>query len=223
MEFIQNDNIVTWKISDRFLSVRFELIADSLSVEFIQDNKISETLNLTWPLIEDFQSLQGYILPLFEGCYVPKDDMRWQDFLIDRGPLNTTADLSMPFFGLDIKCQTLTYILTNPFNNQIRFKTTSNSGLDMHVSHAFTPNWKQSRYGFRISLGNASPVTPAKLYRRYLMENDEFISFTDKIEKTPEVEILLGAAHVYLWGGKLLSQYDVTDWNKFAKKTPWRE
>ena len=217
-DFIQNDNIVTWKISDRFLTVRFELTVDSLSVEFIQDTEINETLNLTWPLIEDFHSLEGYILPLFEGCYVPKDDSRWQDFLIDRGPLNTTADLSMPFFGLDIKDQTLTYILTNPFNNQIRFKTTSKSGLDMHVSHAFTPNWKQSRYGFRISLGNASPGTPAKLYRRYLMENDEFISFTDKIEKTAEAEKLLGAAHVYLWGGKLLSQYDLTDWNKFAKE-----
>ena len=27
---------------------------------------------------------------------------------------------------------------------------------------------------------------------------------------------MLGAAHVYLWGGKLLSQYDVTDWKAFA-------
>ncbi|RKU29243.1 hypothetical protein C6497_06655 [Candidatus Poribacteria bacterium] len=217
-EFIQNDKIATWKIPDRFLTVRFELTADSLSVEFAQDIQFNETLNLTWPLIENFQSLQGYILPLFEGCYVPKDDSRWQNFLINHGPLNTTADLSMPFFGLAIKDQTLTYILTNPFNNQIHFKTTSTSGLGMHVSHAFTPNWKKGRYGFHISLGDASPVTPAKLYRRYLIENDEFISFTDKIKKTPEAKKLLGAAHVYLWGGKLLSQYDVTDWNRFARK-----
>ena len=133
-----------------------------------------------------------------------------QTLAVKANPSNTV--------GLDIIDQTLTYILTNPFNNQIRFKTTSKSGLGMHISHAFTPNWEQGRYGFRISLSNASPVTPAKLYSQYLMENDEFISFMDKIEKTPEAEKLLGAAHVYLWGGKLLSQYDVTDWNKFAIK-----
>ena len=217
-EFSQENNTVSWRIADQFLSVRFELVGESLSVEFVQDERSSDTLRLTWPVIEDFQSLGAYILPLFEGSYVPKDDITWQDFLSERGPIDTTAGLSMPFWGLDLGDQTLTYILTNPFNNQIRFNKTAAPSLAMEVSHTFTPNWEQRRYGLHISLGAASPVAPAKQYRDWLKQNAEFVSFAEKIEKTPAAEKLLGAAHVYLWGGKLLSQYDVTDWQTFATR-----
>ena len=88
----------------------------------------------------------------------------------------------------------------------------------MEVSHAFTPNWEQKRYGLHISLGAASPVAPAKQYRHWLQQNAEFVSFAEKIEKTPAAEKLLGAAHAYVWGGKLLSEHDVTDWKMFATK-----
>ncbi|MXZ00680.1 hypothetical protein F4Y93_08545 [Candidatus Poribacteria bacterium] len=215
-EFSQEGNTVSWRIADRFLTVRFKLIDDSLSVEFVHDKQTDDTLRLTWPVIEDSQSLRAYILPLFEGSYVPKNDITWQDFLSERGPINTTAGLSMPFWGLDLGDQTLTYILTNPFNNRIRFNKTSSSGLDMEVSHAFTPNWEQKRYGLHISLGAASPIVPAKQYRRWLQQNAEFVFFAEKIEKTSAAEKLLGAAHVYLWGGKLLSEHDVTDWKTLA-------
>ena len=217
-EFSQENNTVSWRIADQFLSVRFELVGESLSVEFVQDERSSDTLRLTWPVIEDFQSLGAYILPLFEGSYVPKDDVTWQGFLSERGPIDTTAGLSMPFWGLDLGDQTLTYILTNPFNNQIRFNRTAAPSLGMEVSHTFTPNWEQRRYGLHISLGAASPIAPAKQYRDWLKQNAEFVSFAEKIEKTPAAEKLLGAAHVYLWGGKLLSQYDVTDWQTFATR-----
>ena len=217
-EFSQEGNVVSWRFPDRFLTVRFELLADSLSVEFIQDGLDGDTLSLTWPVIDDFQSLRAYIFPFFEGSYVPKDDVKWRDFLSERGPINTTAGLSMPFWGLDLGDRTLTYILTHPFNNKIHFNKTSTSALGMKVSHTFTPNWKRKTYGLLISLGTASPVAPAKQYRQYVMENDEFVSFAEKIEQTPEAEKLLGAAHVYLWGGKLLSEYDVTDWKRLATR-----
>ncbi len=217
-DFSQKANTVSWRVPERFLTVRFELIDDSLSVEFIQDKQANAVLSLTWPVIEDFESLHGYIFPFFEGSYVPKDDVKWQDFLSDQGPVDTTAGLSMPFWGLDLSERTLTYILTNPFNNQILFNSTTTSGFGMQVSHTFTPNWEEKRYGLRISLGAASPVAPAKQYRHWLKQNAEFVSFAEKIEKTPAAEKLLGAAHVYLWGGKLFSQYDVTDWQTFATR-----
>ena len=217
-EFSQKGNTVRWKFPHHFLTVHFELVEASLSVEFIQAGLESETSSLIWPIIDDFQSLHAYIFPFFEGSYVPKNDSTWRDFLSEQGPINTTAGLSMPFWGLELSNRTLTYILTNPFNNQIHFSKTSTSALGMQVSHAFTPNWERKTYGLRISFGAASPVVPAKQYRQWLIENGEFISFAEKIEKTPEAEKLLGAAHVYLWGGKLLSGYDVTDWKKFATK-----
>ena len=33
----------------------------------------------------------------------------------------------------------------------------------------------------------------------------------EKVAKLPAAEKLLGAAHIYLWGGSLLSRYDITD------------
>ena len=211
-------NGVRWKLQEHSLTVHVEWMRDLLTIEFIQDDPVNAPQNFTWPVIENTESIDGYIFPFFEGSYVPKDDLTWRDFLCDQGRINTTAGLSMPFWGLDIGERTLTYILTNPFNNQILFRETETSDLGMQVSHAFTPNWERKRYGVRLSLGEGSPVEPAKQYRQWLIGNGEFVSFTEKIEKTPEAEKLLGAAHIYLWGGKLLSQYDVTDWKAFATK-----
>ena len=202
-DFSHGDNGVSWKFPERALTVQVESLKDSLTIEFIYDAATDDTQNFTWPVIENTESIHGYIFPFFEGSYVPKDDITWRDFLCDRGPINTTAGLSMPFWGLDLGERTLTYILTNPFNNQILFRETETSDLGMQVSHAFTPNWKQKRYGVRLSLGGASPVEPAKQYRQWLIENGEFVSFAEKIEKTPAAEKLLGAAHVYLWGDGL--------------------
>ena len=217
-DFSDEDNGVSWKLPERSLTVHVESLKDSLTIEFIQEVRADTAQNFTWPLIENTESIHGYIFPFFEGSYVPKDDITWHDFLCDRGPINTTAGLSMPFWGLDLGERTLTYILTNPFNNKILFRETETSDLGMRVSHAFTPNWERKRYGMRLSLGSASPIEPAKQYRQWLIENDEFVSFAEKIEKTPEAEKLLGAAHVYLWGGKLLSEYDVKDWKAFATR-----
>ncbi len=216
--FSDEGNVVNWKLPERSLTVHVEWITDSLTLEFIQDAPASDTQNFTWPVIENTESIHGYIFPFSEGSYVPKDDATWQDFLCEQGPINTTAGLSMPFWGLDLGERTLTYILTNPFNNQILFRKTEASDLGMKVSHAFTPNWERKTYGVRLSLGTASPIEPAKHYRQWMIDKGEFVSFAEKIEKVPEAEKLLGAAHVYLWGGKLLSQYDVTDWKAFATK-----
>ena len=216
--FSDEGNVVNWKLPERSLTVHVESLRDSLTLEFIQDVPASDTQNFTWPVIENTESIHGYIFPFSEGSYVPKDDITWRDFLCDEGPINTTAGLSMPFWGLDLGERTLTYILTNPFNNQILFRKTETSDLGMQVSHAFTPNWERKTYGVRLSLGTASPIEPAKHYRQWMIDKGKFVSFAEKIEKVPEAEKLLGAAHVYLWGGKLLSQYDVTDWKAFATR-----
>ena len=153
-DFTQKGNSVSWKVPEQFLNVHIELLKDSLTVEFIQDG--TDKRSLTWPLIEDTESLRGYIFPFFEGSYVPKNDGIWQEFLYEQGPINTTAGLSMPFWGLDLGERTLTYILTNPFNNKILFSKTDTSALGMQVSHTFTPNWEEKKYGLRISLGRRS-------------------------------------------------------------------
>ena len=48
-EFSQEGNVVSWRFPDRFLTVRFELVEASLSVEFVQDELEGDTSGLTWP------------------------------------------------------------------------------------------------------------------------------------------------------------------------------
>ena len=175
--FSREDNGVSWKLPERSLTVHVASLRDlaKRSNSPKMDPAKRHTSFLRGPLIEKHRNPSTAIFfPFFEGSYVPKDDVTWRDFLCDRGPINTTAGLSMPFWGLDLGERTLTYILANPFNNQILFRETETSDLGMQVSHAFTPNWERKRYGMRISLGSASPIEPAKQYRQWLIENGEF-------------------------------------------------
>lgn len=193
-EFEQNGNELSWKFPEKSLTVSFHLSRDALSVNF-QSDVVGA---FTWPIISD-TSIHAYILPLFEGSYVPSDDVRWLEFLIDRSPMNTTEGLSMPFWGLDCGECTLTYILTNQFNNSLTFEDQQGK-FAARFTHEFTRLWKKKEYGLLIRLGNASPIEPARQYRQWLIQQGHFVSMQDKIRSIPNAEELLGAAHIYLWG-----------------------
>lgn len=209
----QVEDAVSLDFPKRGVTVSFQLIDRSLFVSFISNN----TGNFTWPIIGHNPTIRGYILPLFEGSYIPADDLEWQNFLVEHSPMNTTEGLSMPFWGLDWGDYTLTYILTNPFNNELAFEKTDD-GLNMKLTHQFTRNWKKKEYGLIIRLGNASPIEPAKQYRQWLIDQGEFVSMKEKIRSVPDAEKLLGADQIYLWGGEAISQYDIRNWKDFALK-----
>ena len=71
-DFTDEDNGFSWKLPERSLTVHVEPSRDSLTIEFIQDNPANEVQNFTWPLIENTESIHGYIFPFFEGSYVPE-------------------------------------------------------------------------------------------------------------------------------------------------------
>ena len=62
----------------------------------------------TWPIVDVAAPAKALILPTFEGVYVPADDAEWRAHLGAQSPLNTTAGLSMPFWGLDVGTHTIT-------------------------------------------------------------------------------------------------------------------
>jgi hypothetical protein len=116
--------------------------------------------------------------------------------------MGTTDGLSMPFWGLDYGDHTVTYLLTNPFNNTLAFRDASGK-LIARFTHQFTRNHPVKEYGLEISLGPGSPVEPARRYRRWLVERGEFVRMKEKIRRTPDAAKLLGAAQAYLWGDGL--------------------
>ncbi len=209
----QNENSVSWEFPQKKISISFRVEGEELSANFHSQ----QTGAFTWPIVKDEKAIAGYILPLFEGSYVPSDDTEWRTFLIGRSPMDTTEGLSMPFWGVDCSDYTLTYILTNPFNNNLVFED-DGGRLSVRFAHEFKRNWEKKEYGLLIRLGDISPVEPAKQYREWLVESGQFVSMKDKIKNIPDVEKLLGAAHIYLWGNARVSRYDVLDWKGFAAK-----
>src|ERR1035437_9049062 len=209
----RGDTRARWSLPDRKVAVALELEGSRLLAHILAE----EPGEFTFPIIPETASAKGWILPFFEGVYAPCGDAKWVSFLTNRGELNTTADLTMPFLGLDYGQATLTCILTNPFNNQFEFRRSPQGGLQARLTHQFTRNHPVKEFGVVFEVGTNSLVEPARLYRQWLIRRGEFVSLKDKIRKTPEAGKLLGAAHAYLWGHELLTQADVTDWKRLAQ------
>ncbi len=204
----------SWEFSDRKIRVGLQLVSEGLLVDLLAET----TGKFTFPILPESDSTKGWILPLFEGVYAPRGDSRWVAFLTNSGTMNTTADLTMPFLGLDYGDFTVACILTNPFNNQLRFQTAPDGRLEARVTHEFTRNHPVKECGMLFRLGNNSPVEPGRLYREWLKQHGDFVTLADKIKKTPEGAKLLGAAHIYLWGDELITPDDAANWKQFAAK-----
>ncbi|MGY2378023.1 glycoside hydrolase [Pseudomonas sp. SDO524_S393] len=156
----------------------------------------------------------GLIWPLAEGHYVPSDNPVWKAFLREQGELNTTQDLSLPLWGLDHGVFTLNWLLTNPYNNRLRWQ----EDQALSLTHEFTSLDPAAPMTLRLHLGDADPLASAKRYRQWLVEQGRYETLADKLRQTPEAQKLLGASHVYLWGNDLLALEDVRDWPLLLKR-----
>ncbi len=212
-DLIRDTRHAHWRMPSSELVVDITLDGNLLCVNFTS----ARPGELVWPRLKPDPRIKACILPMFEGIYVPADDRQRIAFLAEHGPLNTTADLSMPFVGLDCGERSLTYILTNPFNNEVTFRNDP-GGMAATLSHAFTRNHKVKECGFRVYLGAGSPIEPARRYRQWLIDTRQFITMREKIARTPEAAKLLGAAHIYLWGSGLMARGDVADFKALARE-----
>ena len=157
---------------------------------------------------------RGLMWPLAEGHYVPTGNALWKDFLLEQGDVNTTQDLSLPLWGVDHGAVTLSWLLTNPYNNRLLWQETQ----ALSLAHEFTALYPGAPMTLLLHLGEADPLSGAKRYRQWLVERGRYEPLTDKLRQTPEAEKLLGASHVYLWGNSLLAPADVRDWPLVVKR-----
>lgn len=153
----------------------------------------------------------GLVWPLAEGHYVPAGDSLWQTFLVGQGEINTTQDLSLPLWGIDHGGFTLHWLMTNPYNNRLKFSAQGKT-LALAARHEFTSLEPGTPMTFKLVLGDADPLGGARRYRQWLVDNGQYETLRDKQLKTPEANKLLGASHVYLWGNELLGPNDVRSW-----------
>ena len=213
MNLKTSDASAEWEFANAKLRVNAKLAEDGLVVHLLSE----KTGEITFPVIAEGEATKGWILPMFEGVYVPRGDAKWATFLPKQGEMSTTAELTMPFLGMDCGDFTMTCIISNAFNNTLLFEETWDKHLQAGVTHQFTRNHPVKECGFLFVIGTNSPVEPAKIYRRWLMQRGEFVTMVDKIKRTPEAAKLAGAAQIYLWGSDLIAPGDVLNWKLFIK------
>lgn len=153
---------------------------------------------------------KGLLLPISEGYYVAADDARWRSAL-DGDERSGNEDLSLPLWGLDHGRYTLHWLLTNPFNNRLRFKAET-GGLGLALSHEFTRLAPETPMEMVLHLAGPDLLAGAKRYRRELIQRKQFRPLAEKILDTPSAAKLIGATHLYLWDNGLIGTKDVRDW-----------
>ena len=211
-----------WTLMPSRIGVKAELNKGELDLQFTLPSDIkvkrNQPIELAWFDLAE-QETQTLLLPFSEGMRVPTDNKLWARYLTNNhSGSNTTQDLKMPFWTTQQNDQFISYQLINPTNNQLFFtdvgsesNSKNKSLIDMSASHQFTTLNQSQPFAVRITLGN-SMLDGAKHYRDWRIENGLSEPLASKQTRNPDINKLVGASHVYLFGKDPLSIQDVKDW-----------
>jgi hypothetical protein len=173
---------------------------------------------LAWPRGTG-DGVNAYALPIFgEGRYIPADDAQWIAFLAngyDSAALTET--LSMPMWTELRADASLTWIVETPFDTKLSLKDAAGR-LSVGLEHDFTDLEPSAEYRVRIEAGIPDPVIGALQYRQFLQASGQYKSLDDKIAENPNVALLAGAPHIYLWDKGPLKAADVTTWRRLVRQ-----
>ncbi|HZZ45096.1 MAG TPA: glycoside hydrolase [Tepidisphaeraceae bacterium] len=208
---VSDETSASWSYPEKHVAVSIKLEGETLVARFVADAEGS----FTFPTIPGDAGYSSYLLPIFEGFDVPTGDAEWIKHLSGQDGLDTTADLSMPVWGIQTAGHTVTFLLPNQFGNELGFHE-DHGRLAAALTHRFKKNWAVKEYSVRVTISDASVIAPALVYRKYLQETKQFVSLAEKIKTLPDVGKLIGAAEVYLWGGGKIAAGDVTDFKGLA-------
>ena len=195
-DYKQEDNQITWSYPEEQIQVSLTQEEDYLSVEIT--SKSEEDNEFVWPNI----SAKQYYIPLGEGKRVPADDPAWQAYL-NKQEFSVLEQLSMPFWISSAGEYSVLFIMENPYRSKLNF--TVDSGIDFTVSHQYPEISHNKTNKFRIYLTDHNPVSSAKIYRNYIIEQGKFATLEQKAEKNPDIRKLYGAPFIYLWGDFIIS------------------
>ena len=183
-----------------------------LNFTYLRNNEISvnKPIELKWFDLDEAKS-ETLLIPFSEGMRVPTNDWQWIRYLSEKySGSNTCQDLKMPFWTIKQQQTFISYQLVTATNNQLNFSSAQEK-LDMHATHYFTTLNNDQPFVIHISLGS-SILSGAKMYRDWRLENLQIKTLGQRRNENPELNKLIGASHVYLFGHDELAIADVKDW-----------
>ncbi|NOH71696.1 glycosyl hydrolase [Vibrio pectenicida] len=209
-----SNNQAEWALLPSKLKVTARLTEQALEITFSIPQKPAikrgHPLTLSWFDLPQEETEILY-LPFSEGMRIPTNNNNWANYLEENySKANTTQDLKMPFWVTKQRAKTISYHLVNPTNNTLSF-VNAQSHVDMFAEHQFTELNQAQPFKVRITLGD-SWIDGAKQYRQWRIDNNQATTLSKQIELNPQVEKLIGASQVYLFGKGLISIEDVADW-----------
>lgn len=200
--FKESKGIVSWTYPEENVDINMKKTVRSLDIKI--KSTINDEAKFTWPNVEG----DNFILPMDEGKFIPTDDKDWKEHL-KGNCYNLLESFSMQFFAVEKGDRSLTYIIDNKFNNEIKFGEGNNSRLNFSFSHDYPRINKNREYGFKIYLTGKDIVDVAKIYKNYVIDIGEFKTLKEKADSNKNIEKLYGAPHIYFWGESAISSEDI--------------
>lgn len=207
---------VSWQYPDLLVSVSIAKKENYLDIN-IQSEGADK---FVWPRV----SAESYMLPLWEGKYIPANDSYWKSFL-NHQTLDFPGSFSMGFFALNKANYSIVYVLKNIFNSDLHFDTKPD--ISFSFSHQFPSINKDKTYGFRIYVTATDPLAVSTVYKKYVQEKGRFETLEEKAAKNPNVRKLYGAPHIYFWPHGLISEKNIhwkqlqASWSAKGKFFSW--
>lgn len=196
-----------WTYPDEKIAVSVKPEQNYLHVTITSEH--TEDNEFQWPYI----SGDTYYLPFGEGKRIPGNDPEWGQYLKSNS-LNVMEQLSMPFWAAVSGDHAVLCIMENPYRSELVFS--DDDPVKFRLVHRYPQIDQEKKNSFRFYLTDNNPVSVAKIYRQYRMEQGEFVTLEEKADKNPDIRKLYGAPQIYLWGDNLIAPEDIK-WQVFKK------
>ncbi|OIZ95796.1 hypothetical protein A1D18_01305 [Candidatus Rickettsiella isopodorum] len=186
------------------LKMQVKVAADEQGLKF--SFKTSKEQTFQWPISGLTPQAKALVLPDGEGLYIPNHDLFW----LKEFKKYPSLSLSIPFWSIEYADDNyVSYIWDDhdvDTDVQVHEKQTQ---LYVMNEHHFLKRSHFSEYTLLIHLTGDSPISPALDYRNLLINENKFVSLKQKILENANVNKLLGAFHIWVWGdGKSLVMLD---------------
>ncbi|WDV46275.1 glycoside hydrolase [Clostridiaceae bacterium M8S5] len=203
----QNEKVTKWSYPKEQVDVAIKAHKDYLHVTITSSS--NDDNKFLWPKITG----ETFYLPFGEGKRIPAEDSTWTNYLRSK-EFDVLEQLSMPFWATEQGEHTVLFILENPYRNTMNFS--DDNQIEFVLSHGYPKIDDNKINSFRIYIADKNPTSVAKIYRDYVKEKGDFITFKEKAKKNPNIERLYGAPHIYLASEYVISSKNI-NWQAFRK------